>query len=108
MSDERKELIKRLDAYFTEHLIMASQEVRDLFREVRVAIQHQPEIDDMDEYIQDKTQELIDIISKVEMEEAMSFIKGIIRDAKGRELKILGRSTKYPHTKREEEWIRIK
>lgn len=58
MSDERKGLIKRLDAYFTEHLIMASQEVRDLFREVRVAIQQKPEIDE--KYVEGKAKEILE------------------------------------------------
>ena len=85
MSDERKELIKRLDAYFIEHLIMAPQEVRDLFREVRAAIQPKPEIDE--KYVEEKAK----ILAKefvLSLDYYKDFVTQIISDVKGRGIEV--------------------
>ena len=123
MSSEKKDLIKRLDEYFIDNVIGASQKTRDLFREVRVAIEQESEVDEA--YVEEKERELIDAIitaedingdydkhftcsRKIGIEKRKKFIRRIILDAQVAKLDIKGELTKYPNSDREEEWIRIR
>ena len=86
---KREDLIKRLDAYFVEHLIMSPQKTRDLFREVRVALEQKPEIDD--KYVEEKAAEAQKFYWATckTKKDSRNFIRQILRDAKGRGKKAL-------------------